>query len=237
MSYEHRSNIRKRRFPAPLKIVAITAVLLFVVNFFAPQFLSSFFTSLMRPFWASEKLSEISVELENATIVELQKENRELKLALNRSATSSMTVAFILKKPPFSAYDIYIIDTGSADNVKKGDRVYAVGNILLGEIVEVSRNSSKVKLYSSYGEKYEILIGKNIQATAQGLGGGAFEVVLPRDTLVVEHDIVTVLAMDISVLGIVRRVIIDPAKNFSTVLFSQPINIYEQRVVLVEKLK
>ena len=235
MSYEHRSNINRKRISTKIKIVVLICILIFIINIIAPQFLSSSITSLIRPFWNNKEIQGISTELKDATVSQLKNENTELKKALDRGNASSTVMSYILKKPPYTAYDIYIIDIGLNKNLKKGDKVYSIGNVLLGEIGEVNTNTSKVKLYSSYGEKYEILIGNNIEATAIGKGGGTFEVILPKGTEIKENDIVTVPNINVSVFGIVRKITIDPAKTFNTILFAQPVNIYEQKIVLIDR--
>src|SRR5574343_28397 len=236
-SYEHRSNIRSIKIKQPVFIVLILAFFIFLINTFAPNFFSSLFTTIVRPLWHDEEKIGISYELRDALITQLQIENSELKKALNRSTASSTVIAYILKKPPFSAYDSYIIDIGTDHNIQIGDKAYSIGHVLLGEVKEINKSTSKVKLYSSYGEKFDVTIGKDVEATAYGMGGGSFEVSLPRDTKVQERDIVTVPNIKVSVFGIVNKVIIDPVKTFYTILFSQPVNIYEQKYVLIEKNK
>ena len=240
MSYEHRSNVQPKGVSMQIKVVGITAVILIVLYLFFPQFLSNFFTTITSPFWRVEKNIRVgneivSIDLQNSIIKELQKENFELKSIMHRYATSSAPIiSYIIKKPPFSAYDSYIIEIEKDSDVKVGDKVYAIGNVLLGEIVEKNYLTAKVKLYSSYGEKFDVLIGKNnIQATAMGKGGGFFEAILPKDVKIVENDTVMVPDIKISVFGIVKSVSIDSGHSFSTILFSQPINIYEQKWVLI----
>ncbi|MDQ5893332.1 MAG: rod shape-determining protein MreC [Patescibacteria group bacterium] len=240
MSYEHKSNVQPKRIGLPIKIVSLIILILVVLYLFFPTLLSSFFTTIVRPFWGIEKnikegTAFISPELQNATIIELQKENADLKKIFDTRVSSSSLVAYVLKKPPFSAYDTFIIDAGLDSGVKNGAKVYAIGKVIIGEVIDASPLISKVKLYSSYGEKFEVFIGvDDIQATATGRGGGSFEAVLPRDVKIQEGDTVTIPHLTTTVFGIVKRVIADPARAFSTILFSQPINIYEQKWVEID---
>ena len=241
MSYEHRSRVNNRIVPSPIKFLSIIIGILILLSIIFPNFLSGFFTTIVSPFWNIEKsLRGDSMDqqraLQGAVVSELEKQNAEFKEMLHRNAsTSPMLLAYVIKKPPFSAYDSYVIDIGD-NKVEIGDKVYALGNILIGEIAEVNSNYAKVKLYSSYGEKYDVQIGSsNIQATATGQGGGSFEVTLPKESKVHVNDNVIIPDLEPSIFGIVKSVNIESARAFSTILFSQPINIYEVKWVEIYK--
>lgn len=237
MSYEHKSNLNRNKVSTSTKLVVVFGIIIIILNVFFPHFLSSIFIKVFNPFWGKVEKQGISVELKDAMINELLSENTQLKSILGRDTASSTIIAFILKKPPFTAYDSYIVDIGSNNGINVGNRVFSIGNVLLGEISEVNSDTSKVKLYSSFGEKFNVNIGKNVQTTAIGKGGGTFEVILPRDTDIKEGDAVIAPDIHTSIFGIVQKVIIDPAKTFYTILFSQPVNIYEQKMLLIENKK
>lgn len=248
MNYEHKSNIKRNVFRehigSIIKTIISICIILTAIYFFFPGFFPSVFTTISSPLWNISKNYDknrpaIPPETENPTILELQNENTQLKSLLGRPDAENQKhrmLAYILKKPPFSAYDIFIIDLGSNNGIKVKDKVYALGDVLVGEIIEVEGMSSKVKLYSSSGEKYEVLIGNRaIQVSALGKGGGNFEAILPREVGINEGEIVTVPNISSSVFGVVQKVIVDPARYLSTILFSQPVNLYEQKWLLVEK--
>jgi cell shape-determining protein MreC len=239
MNYELKSSIRRGGMGWPIKVVIIIVLILVLLHFVAPNLLSSVFTAIVRPLWSigidnKRNINQVPEGTKDIIISQLTKENSELKEIIGRKISDNIIIAYILKKPPYTAYDSFIIDIGSRDNITIADKVYANGNILIGEIGEVLTSTSKVKLYSSYGEKYEILIGENnIQATATGRGGGSFETVIPRDVKVSEGDTIVIPDISGSVFGTVGKVISDPARAFSTVIFSQPINLYEQKFVQI----
>src|SRR3989344_2991266 len=210
MSYVLKTNNdlrRKSLIPFPLKILFFIAIFLAFVYLVFPRAFSIVFTTIIKPFWSIEKNirygntfipiedvlkenEELKIEIERQKAMYFQtsfliKENEELKRLLNREDLYSLTLSLILKKPPFSAYDTFILDIGNNKKIRKGDTVYALGNIPIGEIVEVNMNTSKAKLYSTSGEKFDVIIGKNnIEAIATGKGGGTFEASLPHETKV-----------------------------------------------------
>lgn len=258
MSYVLKSSPRgKDRFPLSLKIALAILAMVVILHIFFPTSFSTFFLSLARPFWNLEKevkygenfvnISELISENEQLKkklaenearylqVDLIYKENLEFKKIFDREREEDFVLAQILKKPPFSAYDIFVLDIGSKQEVEIGDRIYASGSVPLGEIVEVSTNISKAKLYSSSGEKYTVLIGDNhIETTATGKGGGSFEASVPRDTKILKGDHVIIPSLFDSFLGTVQDIISIPSNPFSTVLFNQPLNIYELRFVEVD---
>ncbi len=239
MNYELKSSIKRNSISMPFKVVMIVLIVLIILHFLLPNLITNILMTFIKPLWSFNKDTTVSVvmllpETQNALIAELKKENLELKKILNRRDSDNLVLSYVLKKPPFTAYDSYIIDVGDKDGISIGDKVYASGNILIGTVAEVNMNSSKVNLFSSYGNKFDILIGNNdIEAQAIGNGGGSFTTIIPRDLKVSEGDIILIPDITNSVFGTVGKIIIDPARAFSTVFFSQPINIYEQKWVLV----
>jgi cell shape-determining protein MreC len=242
-------NKRKERFPFSLKIIFFIAIILVALHFFAPQVLSSTFTMVVSPLWkltpTDQEIEDMRIKLatnENrfAQVDQIFRENEELKSLLGRSTASTTdsakkVLSQILKKPPLSGYDVFILDVGIDKNIQTGNKVYALGDIPIGEIAEINGNTSKVKLYSTPGEKFDVLIGKdNIQTTATGKGGGNFEVTLPHDTKIQPGDQVLIPSLTDAFVGTVGEIISEPSHPFSTLLFRQPFNIYELRWVLVE---
>ena len=249
MSYVLKSNTRRKSNLTPgIKIVGVCLITLAILYAFFPRFLPGFFIALARPFWnieqevrygdvAREELTRAYLELaensarNNAVLAE----NEELKGLLGRTPVEKPLLATILKKPPTSAYDTFVLDVGADHGVEAGDTIYALGTVPVGEIAEVFAHTAKAKLYSSSGEKFDIVIGSStIHATAIGKGGGYFEVSLPRDTKIQRGDHVLVPTLHDSFVGVVEGVASEPSEPFSKILFRQPISMYELRWVIID---
>ena len=199
-------------------LILIVAGLFF--NFRSPikGFFSEVLQAVSRPFWRSghkagesfssllawfkstrslfddnkaltEELRELEARLADRNII--WEENLKLKEILNRHpAEENFILGVILAKPNRSLYDTFIIDVGAQDAVLPGQRVFAYGDILIGELAEVYDKTSKVKLFSTPGEKIEVVLssqgdslpeGKGVSLTsisleATGRGGGNFEI-------------------------------------------------------------
>lgn len=242
------SSRAKNGMSFPMKILLVVVIVLVIVYTFLPSVLPLFFLSLVSPIWkadAEAKRGATSLEQLRTTYVELLNttsqndvlltENKELKELLGRTTVSEPLLATILKKPPFSAYDSFILDVGGGEGIKVGNRVYAVGNIPIGEIEEVIGDTSRVRLYSTAGEKFDVLVGpSHIEATALGKGGGHFEVSLPRDTKIKQGDEVLVPSLGDSFVGTVDGIASEVSEPFAKILFHHPVNIYEQRWVIID---
>ncbi len=242
----------------PIKIILLVSILLSIVYFLFPRFLPSVFAIVARPFWniprivknGEEFVSVSNLIKENEELKKkieeneskyyfldfIQEENKHLKEIMGRNQSDNSILAKIIKKPPFSAYDTIIIDIGGSHGIENGDKVYALGDIILGEIVEVGIYTSKIKLYSSYGEKFNVFVGNNnIETIAYGMGGGIFFAELPRDTEVTIGDIVSVPDMVDSFAGKVYEISEEPSKPFEKIFIKQPINIYELKWLIIRK--
>ncbi len=167
-------------------------------------------------------------------------ENISLKEILGRAPAQAekntkvmMVVAAILSKPNQSAYDTLIIDAGATEGFKKDDMVFAKGDIPIGRIAEVYQNSSKVILFSSSGEKTQVVAPKNIFMEAVGRGGGNFEVIMPSDSTLVKGNEVVLTGINPYILGIVQSIISDSRSLFQKALISSPVNVQELKFVQV----
>jgi len=172
---------------------------------------------------------------EQALSVLLKKENEDLKNILGRSTSNQkLLLADILVKPYLSAYDTLIIDVGARDGVDVGDKVVVNGDTYIGYILEVYDNTSKVVLYSSPGEKVNVLIGdNNIEKEAIGMGGGNFQVEVPREIGINEGDTIVMPSISANIFGVVEKISYKESDSVQNVLFKNPINIAELKLVEV----
>ncbi len=251
---------RNKKSPLTVTLLFVGIIILIVaaVQFFAPHFFPSLFTSIARPFWRLEfsiesgslrttesllkeneelkrELAGVDIRIQATEALEI--ENAELKAALGRASTTPYILAAILKRPPAAAYDELIIDIGKDHNIASGTAVYSAEHVRVGTVSDVLSQTAKVKLLSSPGEKYEVLIGQNHEpATAVGRGGGQYEAKVSHEAKIEEGDLVTSSSFDYMPFGVVTAKIFDPAEAFGKVLFAPSVNIYKLRWVLVEKL-
>lgn len=242
----------------------LAGVLFFVViSFFAPSFFSGIFSQVGGVVWNSENFifrsvrdtiqlfrfknsllaenEELKKRLETMVVDALatdimRQENSDLKEVLGRIDDKKVLLASVLRTPPFSPYDTFILDVGADKGVQIGDYIFVGGHVLVGEIVEVNPTSAKAQLFSAPGKTSVVLVGKKaVSAEAIGRGGGNFEIVLSREIPIAVGESVIVPQIDSMVLGVVGQVDIDSAKTFQRVLFSTPVNIQGVRWVTVVK--
>jgi cell shape-determining protein MreC len=164
----------------------------------------------------------------------LREENAELKQMLGRDIENRAILASVLSRPNTSPYDTLIIDIGAKDNVHVGDEVIALGDFIVGYVSKVFRDTSHVTFYSSPGVKTNVFIGENnIPATAEGRGANNFVVQVPRDAVVEEGDIVTLANFDTQIFAVVDTIIANSADAFKTILFSNPVNVFNTKWIQV----
>jgi len=167
----------------------------------------------------------------------LKEENENLKNILNRTnKKENLVLATILSKPSVSFFDTLIVDVGEKNGVLAGDLVLAYGDIPIGRVSEVYRNTSKITLFSSSGEKTTgIIKGKDIYVEVIGRGGNNFEIILPSDLNIYEG--IKILLPDIYpyVFAEVKSIITDPRDLYQKALLVSPINVQEIKFVEIAK--
>lgn len=255
MNYLLRSSQPKKGMKG--KIISFVILLLFILLFFT-SFGAKALKVLVTPFWkgsislqyfynsnlellrSKKSLIEENQKLIDSILLKdkdlkflsvLEEENNELK-KIKGNAEILSVVASVISRPPKTPYDTLIIDSGSFSGIETGDLVIALGNVFVGEVFEVNSYMSKIKLYSSPGNKIDVLIGEEkIQKEAIGVGAGNFRTELPKEIEIKEGDIITVSSIVANIFGVVEKIEEKTTDSFKTVLFRSPINIQEIRFV------
>lgn len=178
------------------------------------------------------KLAESEVLLQKFEL--LSEENESLKEIFLRTTTEDLILGTILSKPTKTPYGTLIIDIGEEEGVKPEDLVFALGNVVVGEIESVEKNSSKVILYSAPGYISQVTLENTGRYfNAKGRGGDAFDVSFPRDLPIEEGQLFLYPSINNYVVGVVEKILFDPRDSFKEVLFRSPVNMQELKWVEV----
>src|SRR3989344_881261 len=171
---------------------------------------------------AEQELSRIRYQaLLYALVAE---ENKELRGLLRASEIPTGIVARVLARPPRTHYDTLLVDVGSEKGMSVGDLAIFEG-IGLGTVVTSDTRTSIISLFSTPGFETDVIVGTpHAVAVAHGLGGGAFEVLLPQGIVVMPGDIVRLPGSESLVVGIVSNVARAPADVLQQVLFHSPVS-------------
>ena len=188
-----------------------------------------------------EENEDLRLALEESRVLMLNynsvlSENNSLKETLSRkNDKTNMILASILEKPNQSPYDTLLVDIGEEEGLETGDMVFAGGFMPIGRVAEISTNSSKIILFSTSGEKTQVVVGDNVFMEIIGRGGGNFEMILPRDFILQKGDQVTLPGITPYVVGVVETIISDPRDSFQKALLTSPVNVQELKFVEVTK--
>ena len=185
------------------------------------------------------KLSENNAQMSNynsvlAENISLKEILGRLPAVAGRGEEGDMILGAILAKPNQSLYDTLIIDVGENSGIEIGDTVFALGDIPIGKIGEVHSASSKVILFSSPGEKMQVVVPPdNIFLEAVGRGGGNFEMAIPQDLNLVKGSEVILPGITPYVLAIVQMTISDPRDSYVKALLVSPVNVQSLKFVQI----
>lgn len=251
---------RPRKKTRLVFILLLFAVLFVtVLNLFGANFLPGFLYKTGGPLWRAEAFwentigrfadfvtSKDSLGLENIRLSqelrtmqehlfvseELERQNAEMKSLLGRTDEKRKVFATVLAGPPASPYDVLILDVGAKHGLAVGDKVITSGGSVIGELSSVFNDYSKADLYSSPGKILSVFIGEEgFNAEANGLGGGTFEVVLPKEQAVNVGQAVYFASGEPLLVGTVDHVFTRDVDFLKLVLISSLENIYELRYV------
>lgn len=157
----------------------------------------------------------------------------KLEETLGRAHSDDRVVGSVLVGPGRSPYDTLVIDVGTDQGVNIANMVVYSGSGAIGEIVEVTPTSSKVKLYSFPGQEHSVIIGaRSLPVLAYGRGMGNFESKVPQDSPVLAGDTVVSVKGKL-IFGKVSVVEEKPAEPFKRIFFRVPFNITEIQTVEV----
>lgn len=163
----------------------------------------------------------------------LEEKVSKLEEILGRTVGDDRVVGQVLVVPGWSTYDTLILDVGEENGINLGDRVVYAGSSVVGEIVEVYADSSKVNLYSSPGNEYAVVVGpRAIPGKAHGRGMGNFELTLPHGSAVARGDTVRIPGKGY-VLGTIEEIEENIAEGAVRILFQSPWNVAEMQTVEV----
>lgn len=165
----------------------------------------------------------------------LVKENEELKLEFGRETPSKRILAYVLSSPGSFPYDTLLLDVGTSDGIKDGDKIIVFPGIPFGYIKETYSHTSLARLYSSPGEETTVLIPPDgFMGKAYGRGGGSFVINLPNEMKIKKGDILSFPGITDGIAGIVESVEADDTQALKDVFFRSPFNIYQVNKVYIE---
>lgn len=156
----------------------------------------------------------------------LSLENQQLKEVFGRKADSDKKIlARILAKPPISSYDSLLIDVGQNDGIEAGDIAY-IGNVAVGQVTEVLKNTSKVALFSAPGNEITAEIGtEHLPIKIKGMGGYNFSAQVPKNSPISRGDSAALQNFRVSVLGNVYKIETKPEEPFDEIMITLPFNL------------
>ena len=166
----------------------------------------------------------------------LKERNNELLRLLGTTVNEQKVVAGVIKKPPFSPYDIYTINAGLEEGVAVGDLALFSDFVALGKVVRSNSTGAKIMLFSA--PRHTTVMDMNDTSFEFiGQGGGTIRVDVPRDFEVVIGDTATVPGYRTYVAGTVQDISFKPQDSFKKVFLKVPVNIESVEVLVTVPYK
>lgn len=260
MSYPLKSK-SKNNYDPKLVVVGVVFVLLLLLSIFFPAFLRSTTQMAMKPLWffkdkTGDTFSFVTnfVGFKSSLIKEnemlkdelgtlrltkmdydtLFKENEELKAMVGMKKSNMRVMANVLSKPPQSPFDTLVVGSGKNSGIEIGNKVYVSDSIIIGQISDASDETAVVKLFSTGGEKNEVVLSRTGQSfVIVGNGGQNFSLEIPKDTDIVWGDSLVLLGSSDFVVATVYYVDTSSQSSFKTVHMKVPSSINSLKRVFI----
>jgi len=164
-------------------------------------------------------------------------ENSKLRNALGMQDYGEVSVfSYVLSRPNATLYDTLILDAGIGSGVRVGDLIKAEEFIVIGEVVGVTERTSQARLFSTDGVQSEVVIGTSLGAIAVGIGGGNFQIELPRNITIKEGMSVKLSSFPNTLLGFVEVVEKESSDSFQKIYVKSPVNVSSLGEVLIVRV-
>lgn len=235
-------------------LVAGAFIVLLLINMFVPTLFSGAVLAAGRPLWfiedrigqgfsfltsglrskAALQSENMALKQENAFLKNevadrdlITEQNNMLRIALGRmDKPGQLIFANVLTEPAFAGYDTLIIDAGSKQGIKTGNKVQLSNGTIIGSVERIQTGSARVILLSNPGSENPVIIGNassTITATATGLGTGNFQIKLPKGVTVSLGEPIRLAGTGTTVLSTIEKIENDPADSFQQIYFKLPI--------------
>lgn len=191
---------------------------------------SSFFASQAGLKEENSKLQEenslLKVQLSDRDM--LLKENADLKAGVFLKEETGRIAAKLISKPPFTPFDVFVINKGESHGIHEGDRVM-IGETWIGSITKVEKETAHLTLLSNSQNETPVLVGEHaVPAVLKGKGGGNFGITLPQGSQVADGDFVfsasTTEALYVGKVGHIEE---NNDNTLISVLVSFPFSMYD----------
>lgn len=229
-----------------VSLLILSAILLFLSSPFSRVF-SRMALYFAIPVWQTKNALTVSskngsLKADHAAFNAVSREIFDLRALLGRGAPPNLLLGSVLSESSTPLFDVLHVDVGEKDGVHVGDSVIGrfdeenasstAVSFSIGIVAEASSFASKVKLFSSPGEKTSVFLGpENIAVTLLGRGGGAMTVELPKDVDIRVGDTALLPGVSGHIVSTVTALEPDPSLSFMTVYLRLGINPAQLRYV------
>ena len=144
----------------------------------------------------SSEIDDLKATIANQTgtqlsVRKLLEENRQLRALTELGTTTDRVSAKVIAQPSRLSYDLLQIDKGSSHGIQIGAPVYIGIDTVIGVVVHTSPTYAFIQLVTTPGFiSTAYIVGPNIFAPLEGIGGGVARVKVPQGITLSEGNLV-----------------------------------------------
>lgn len=144
----------------------------------------------------ASEINDLNAIIANQTgtqlsVRKLLEENRQLRALTELGTTTDRVSAKVISQPSRLSYDLLQIDKGSSNGIEIGAPVYFGIDTVIGVVVHTAPTYAFIQLVTTPGFiSTAYIVGPNIFAPLEGIGGGVARVKVPQGITLTEGNLV-----------------------------------------------
>ena len=162
----------------------------------------------------------------------LRQQNQEFRALLSVAEQSEGITVPLLSSFRASPFGTFLVGAGTNKAIGMGDIVETAGGFVIGRVSEVHSKTALVSQIFAPHASIDVNVG-GAAATAEGQGGGNARLRVPHGVVVSVGDVVTAPEIAHRPIGVVGKVISNPADPYAEIYVRIPVNILSLQYVYV----
>jgi len=150
------------------------------------------------------------------------------------AAGAPLVLGNIIARPPYTPYDVLVVDVGKDNGVTVGASVYVGAEVVIGTVEAVFANSAVITLFSTPGiHTNAYIVGPQLYAESEGQGNGVLKLSVPQGVALAVGDPVILPGFAAGYIGRISNVTSIATEPVQSAYVTIPVSVQALRYVRI----